>query len=410
MSQGPQYTSCVEPADFEPLNTALIATLAALIVGGGIAAFFSAGIGAIVAIASFVQLMRYLLDFMLNGKLICLHRDPAAPCQCSIPGGNVCAIGEMADTEDVGEDKNPIEDIDNDYGINLVLAPFDMKEFALHEADENLQLATKPTQPQGDLLRMQPGMPEEDGNPKFTGYFRTMVMTLLDGKYHAWTEIVGRDYGWFGIVGPDQQKAWGDYLVENAWLEPKKFSVPVLHCEFEGSRINDMLAAIEAFSFGGKWCKKNWFFRLLCIVLQTIFAPFALAAMAIAWAAASDGNPADALQGGGTLSNKDWVIVRGRWAYDGGHTGWNEIHATRIVQKVFNVPNNPTEFPKFLAQWCERMSEVPRIDSPGLRPQTSEEQATYDSQQQPENQWKLHPFVDGCKPKGSDSTEPPIIK
>jgi hypothetical protein len=410
MSQGPQYTSCVEAADFKPLNTALIVALGALIGVGGIAAFFSAGIGALIAIASFVQLMRYILDFMLNGKLICLHRS-AGECQCSSVNTTVCAIGEIADTEDVGEDKNPVEDIDNDYAINLILAPYNMKEFALHTPAENLALAAAATQPQGDLLKMQPDMPLEDGKPMFTGYFCTMVMTFLDGKYRAWTEIIGRDYGWFGIDSPDEQKKWGDYLVENAWLNPKKFSVPVLHCEFEGSRIRDMLAVIEAFSFGGKWCKKNWFFRLLCIVLQTIFAPLALAALAIAWAAASDGNPADALQGGGTISNKDWVIVRGRWAYDGGHTGWNEMHATRIVQKIYNVPNFQPAFSKFLEQWCTRMSEVPRIEFPGLQPLTPEEQSTYDNQQKPENQWKLHPLLDGCKPKeDGGGTEPPIIK
>jgi len=291
MSQGPQYTSCIEPADFEPLNMAVVYSLAALIGAGVITAIFSLGVGAILIIPALVQLLRYILDFMLNGKLICLHRSPDNKCLCSSDGATVCAIGEVADTEDVGEDKNPIEDIDNDYAVNIVLAPFDMREFALHSADENLATATAPTEPQGDLLRLQPGMPVEDGKPMFTAYFRTMVMTLLDGQYHAWTEIIGRDYGWFGIVGPDQQKEWGDYLVANAWLQPRKYSVPVLHCEFEGSRIRDMLDAIEAFSFGGSWCKKNWFFRLLCVILQTLFSPFALAALAAAWAAATDGAP-----------------------------------------------------------------------------------------------------------------------
>jgi hypothetical protein len=77
VSQGPQYTSCVEAADFSTPSTAIIAALGALIVVGGIAALFSAGIGALIAIASLVQLLRYVLDFMLNGKLICLHRTSA---------------------------------------------------------------------------------------------------------------------------------------------------------------------------------------------------------------------------------------------------------------------------------------------------------------------------------------------
>lgn len=263
----------------------------------------------------------------------------------------------------------------------------------------NHLVATNPKKPQGDLLSVQPGM------PKFEGYFRTIIM-LSNGEYHAWTEIVGRDYGWFGIVGPDQQKAWGDYVLEHAALLPQRYLVPVLHCEFEGSRIRDMLNALDAFSFGGKWCKKNFLFRAFCVVLQTAFAPLALATLAVAWATADDGSPAGALQGGGTINNKDTVIVRGRWVYDGGHGGYNEIHATRTVQKVFNIPSSPAEFEKFRKQWCDRMGEVPHSGAPGVRPQSPAEQSTYDNQQEPENQWTLHPDVDGCVRE----EEPPSVK
>ena len=404
MSQGPQYTSCVEATDFKTLNKALLVTLGILIGGGTIASIFSGGIGAIVAIVSLVQLLRYVLDFMLNGKLICLHHDPANGCNCSTDDRTVCAIGEVADTEDVGEDKNPVADIDNDYGINLILAPFDMlTDFVDGSTEKNLATATAAGRPQGDLLRAQPGMPSDPG---FSGYFRTMVYLKVERTYKAWTEIIGRDYGWFGIVGPDEQKAYGDYLGANKWLDPVKFEVPVLHCEFEGSRIRDMLSVIEAFSLGGGWCKKNWFFRLVCVVLQSIFAPVILVALAAAWAAASDGNVGDALVGGGTINSKDQVIVRGRWTYDGGHTGWNEIHATRIVQKVDNIPVNRAEFEKFRQTWCDRMSEIPRVTDPGLKTLSPAEQATYDNQQRPENQWTLHPDIDGCSPQEA----PPIIK
>ena len=130
MSLGPQYTSCVEAKDFTGLSEAVIVALAALILGGGIASLFTFGIGALVAVASLVQLLRYVLNFMLNGKLICLHRN-VADCNCGGTGNTVCAIGEVADTEAVGEDKNPFEDIDNDYAMNLILAPFNMREVGL---------------------------------------------------------------------------------------------------------------------------------------------------------------------------------------------------------------------------------------------------------------------------------------
>jgi hypothetical protein len=400
VSEGPQYTSCVEAVDFKPPSKAILVTLGALIVAGGITALFTFGIGALISIASLVQLLRYVLDFMLNGKLICLHRS-SADCNCGNAGNTICAIGEVADTEGVGEDKNPFEDVDNDYAMNVILAPFNLRELAqLQDRDKALAAATDPSLPQGDLLKMQPGAPKEDGKDQFTGYFRTMVYQQKDDQYYAWTELVGRDYGWTGIIGPDQQKAYGDYLVKNAWLDPIKAPIPTLHCEFEGSRIRDMLNALEAFSFGGSWCKKNWFFGALCVVLQTIFAPLALAAVAIAWAAATDGSDSDALVGGGHVASKEWVVVRGRWAYDGGHTGWNEVHATRIVQKIDrgDVPTDQTEFRAYLTRWCERLSEVPHVEDPGVHPLTPEQQTVADNQQAPENRWVFHPEVDGCEP------------
>ncbi len=420
MSEGPQYTSCVEAADFKPLNTAVLVTLGALIVAGGITALFTFGIGALISIASLVQLLRYVLDFMLNGKLICLHRSNA-DCNCGEGGNTICAIGEVADTEGVGEDKNPIEDVDNDYAMNVILAPFNMRDFAAHNVgvssgeipdaikDDNYKIAAAAAQPQGDLFhRDLPPPVTADGDLKGTGYFRTMI-GVDSGEYHAWTEIVGRDYGWFGIVGPDQKKKWADYVLDpkNAVQQPRRFPVPVLHCEFEGTRIRDMLDAIEAFSFGGKWCKKNWFTRALCTVLQTIFSPLALIAVGIAWAAAKDGSDSDALVGGGHVDGKEWVVVRGRWAYDGGHSGWSEVHATRIVQKIDrnDVPTDSTRFRDYQKRWCERLSEVPHVEVPGVHPLTPEQQTVADNQQAPENQWVLHPEVDGCAP---DPRNPPI--
>jgi len=404
MSLGPQYTSCDEAKDFEPINKFYVGVLVAAVAVGSIAALFSGGIGLLIAIPAFVEALHYVSDWMLNHKLICLHRDASKMC-----GDHemVWALGEVADTEDVGEDKNPIEDIDNDYAMNVILAPFDMMAFG-DSAQNNLKLATIGT-PQGDLLAEQPDM------PKFNGYFRTMIVTMSDKKYRAWTEVVGRDYGWTGIIGPDQQKAWSDYVLDpaNAWLLPQKRSVPVLHCEFEGSRIKDVLDATNTFDLGSSWCKKNWFTKFVCKVIQVIMSPVILIVLAKAWAGAKDGDPADALEGGGTISSKDQVIAGGRWAFDGGHDGYNEFHATRIVQKVAYVPKDPASFADYYQRWCDQHGKVPHTDPggnspPGSTPKgappgpplTAKQRETYDNQQKPENQWVLHPAVDGCEPFG----------
>ena len=407
MSLGPQYTSCVEAKDFEPAKDWYVALLLAAAAGGAIAALFSGGIGLLVTIPALVEALHYTSEWMLNGKLICLHRDPAKMC-----GDHemAWAIGEVADTEAVGEDKNPIEDIDNDYAMNVILAPFNMMAFG-DSAQKNLEIATVgvPPPPQGDLLSRQKDM------PKFNGYFRTMIVTMSDQKYRAWTEVVGRDYGWTGIIGPDQQKAWADYVFENAWLLPRKRSVPVLHCEFEGSRIRDVLDATNTFNLGSKFCRRNWFTKLVCKIIQILMSPLILIAIAKAWAGAKDGDPADALEGGGTIASKDQVIAGGRWVYDGGHDGYNEFHATRIVQKVAYVPKDPAGFAEFHKRWCDEHGKVPHTDpagnsQPGSTPKgaapgpplTPKQRETYDNQQKPENQWVLHPAVDGCEPFRDD--------
>lgn len=422
---GPQYTSCVAAKDFWRLPSWAITVLA----GAGIVSFLAiianpamlTALG-IVGSALILQALRLTVDWMLNYKLICLHRSKPE-CDCGDSGSQVCALGELGDIEDVGEDKNPIEDVDNDYGLNLILSPHDHFEFAKHNehsfdfvnnytsdlvtqpAKDNLKLAQ--AGPQGDLISAQPDM------PGFTGIWRTFVYHLSSREYFAWNQLFGHNSGSAGPSGI--KSAWAGYLVKNAAMQPVVYSAPVLHCEFEGTRIRDVLEAIEVFSFGGKWCKKNFFFRLICTVLQTVFAPLALANAIRAWLAASGGSQGSALAdpAAGEVKPRDFLIVKGRWAYDGGHAGYNEIHAVRVVQKVAYVPQSAVEFARFQKAWCERLGEVPHIEAiivgsgapSGLTPKQRE---ILDNQQKPENGWVLHPEIDGCQPTGHP--EPPDIR
>ncbi len=429
---GPQYTRCIEAKDFSELNVVYVGVLLAVTAGGGIFAVLSAGFGGLVAVAAFLEALRYVLNWLVNGKLICLHRQSNPDCLCGGPAGvMVCAIGEIADTEDVGQDKNPIEDIDDDFAINLALFPFNMKDFAAKGfvdggrilrgtkrtySDEFraylqslMAIATNPAQVQGDLLTRSQTVHGESAE---FGYLRTMVM-LNNGNYLPWTEVVGRDPGTTPFSGPDEHDRWTDYLLKNAWLRPEKYSVPVLHCEFEGSRERDMLDALEGFPFGGSFCKKNWLTKFVCRVIAAVLSPIALIAVLLAWARNTSGSTDPALVGGGTIGSRDRVIVRGSWVYDTGHSGWNEIHAVRIVQRVERVPSDPAGFKDFLHRWCERLAETPTSDGlprlPGsvYKPQdVPAAEVTAVSQRRPENQWVFHPLVDGCQP--SDERPPGI--
>lgn len=417
---GPQYTNCVAPKDFSSKPEWSVGVLAAAGLFSFVAAVLNPAL-LLVGSAFIIQALRIVLEWMLNGKLICLHRNKPE-CDCGDSGSQVCALGEIGDIEDIGEDKNPIEDIDNDYAINLILSPEGHLAFAKNSENSfdfinnyTNDTITQPTRNnldlgqsglQGDLISRQPDMPD------FAGYFRTFIFHLSTKESFAWNQVFGHNFGGAGPSGA--KNAWADYLVKNAWKQPVIYSVPVIHCEFEGSRIRDMLAAIEAFSLGGSWCKKNFFFRILCTILQSVFAPFALLAALAAWAAATDGSQASALAdpAAGEVKPGDFIIVKGRWSYDGGHDGYNEIHAVRIVQKVAWVPQTEIEFKDFQKRWCARLSEVIHVEIPGVKPLglTPQQQEAYDNRQKPENGWELHPVIDGCEPSQEpDRPTPPII-
>ncbi|HEY0100867.1 MAG TPA: hypothetical protein VGB76_18110 [Pyrinomonadaceae bacterium] len=430
---GPQYTRCTEAKDFSELNYVYVGLLLAVTVAGIQFALITAGLGGWVAGAAFLEALRYILNWLLNGKLICLHRQSNPDCLCGGPAGvTVCAIGEIVDTENVGQDKNPIEDIDDDYSINLALFPFNIKDFSAKDFVDNKKIwrgtkrtysdefraylqslsaiATQPAQVQGDLLTRSQSV---HGEVAEFGYLRTMVM-LNNGNYLPWTEVVGRDPGKL-LSGPDEEDRWTDFMVKNVWLDPKKFSMPVMHCEFEGSRVHDMLKALEGFPFGGSFCKKNWFTKLVCKIVAAVLAPLALLAVLLAWARNTSGSTDPAVVGGGTIGPKDRVIVRGSWVYDAGHQGWNEIHAVRIVQRVDHVPSDPTAFKDFLHRWCDRLAETPTSDGfpqgplGAYKPQdVPAAELTLVSQRQPENQWEFHPLVDGCQPDDQPPSPPPI--
>ena len=428
---GPQYTSCVEEGDYKGPSVPYLAALGAVLLFGGVATLFAGAAVSPIVAAVLLEAIRYILDYLVNGKLICLHRNAAlTDCVCGGPGSpTVCAIGEITDTEQVGEDKNPVEDLDDDYAINLALIPFSMPAFAAKGFVDGgkewrglkrtysdafraylgslMSIATDPAHPQADLVTRNQSV---HGEAAEFGYLRTMVIHD-NGDYFPWNEIVGRDDGAF-VGSPDTNDPWGDYVFQNAIFHPKKFSVPVLHCEFEGSRPADMLDALEGFPFGTSFCKKNFFTKLICKIVAAVLAPVVLALLAAAWLGNTKGSTAPALEGGGTIGPKSRVIVKGRWSYDTGHQGWNEIHAVRTVQQVENVPNDPALFKAFLHAWCDRLAEVPSSSPSRKTPKPPRDPDDADSadgtrrgQQKPENQWVYHPAIDGCRP--DDDVPPP---
>ena len=198
-----------------------------------------------------------------------------------------------------------------------------------------------------------------------------------------------------------------------------------LHCEFEGSRIRDVFNTLD---FAHVQCDTSGFWGFLCDVLNLVISLFLglpkLIAAAVAWANADDGSFSDAYDAaGGEVKLGDSLVVRGRWVYDSAHSGYNEIHAVRTVQKTQPAPQEAagtfTKFIEFHNMWCGELAKVPPTPPPTRDPQrpppgtgdeipmTPAQRATYDAQQQDENRWVYHPAIDGCAPQPASDPLPP---
>jgi hypothetical protein len=335
-------------------------------------------------------------DYLLGRKLICL-------------GGVKCAIGTIIHIEPVGYHKPFPEDIDNDFCVNVLLFPHEVEEFGpsggptdklsnWHEVtDDGVQ---------GALILHDPSAmptPKEPATEP-TPYTATYLFGVPDGP---------KPYE------PNEDKT--EQALEEAKQDAsgiKRIEIPVLHCEFEGSRIFAVCSAIAPFldlaSGGpGGGCRKaiGWIpfvGDLICTIVETLLtialAPLIAAAAAAAWESAA---VFDELANTGPISRRvslgEPVIVTGTWTWDGGHSGWNEFHPTLTLQKIV-LPTTATaglpaaDAKAFVDRWCGLVAQAPPPTGETQQPLTPAQQDTQDRQQQPEHGWQFHPAIDGCAP------------
>jgi hypothetical protein len=373
-----ENTTCVQPADYEAPN---FTAETIVVVASVVAAIFSGGIALLALAPTALSVMRKVLEYLLHGKLVCL-------------GGDQCAIGYIAELEPVGYQKPFPTDIDDDYSFNLVLAGSSLSTFERDSKNADQakhdNLTAGQTGPQGALITEQAGMPEpreaKDGFGHYEGYY-------------VWFE--GPSYGKRFIMGDKQLHV---PIPNKSPTGP--FPVPVLHAECEGNRPADLLGVLDNIPPGlGGVCKIPIIGKIACAIVSTLLLPFVLAGLVIAWFASDHGDPADA--GAGTIEVGELVVVNGRWSYDAGHTGYNEIHPVRTIQKIPNESTS-TDFETWRKTWCRLSGEAPPVpETPGTKPagMTPAQGTIWEAQQDPENTWELHPDVDGCLPVAAP--EPP---
>ena len=188
-----------------------------------------------------------------------------------------------------------------------------------------------------------------------------------------------------------------------------------LHCEFEGDgmvKIKEYLYVIAALLTAAYYMPwpMDLILSSLALVIGLIGGYFHFRSPSNA---SDPGNPLDVNTNLGTLTPGDLVVVKGEWVYDSLHDGWNEIHPVRHCEIVIERHNldipadqepewsdylvcnpvtkanmtldDPQNVKLYRDVWCGLIRDCEEVEYEGSRTN-------------PQNDWHLHPLVDGCKP------------
>lgn len=189
----------------------------------------------------------------------------------------------------------------------------------------------------------------------------------------------------------------------------------VLHCEFEGAGVYDFMlgtqialglavvALIVCLGFPGP----------IGMAIAAILALLAFLASLLGGvignfdgASPADANPnlgalhTNSSSPGGVGKGADLLVVYGTWVFDSAHSGYNEIHPIKLCERIGTWDGDwPKDIQDQIDKWDAAIAQA-------TAPLTIADQA------KPENQWEVHPVIDGCDPAAEPggSEEPVIIK
>jgi len=252
--------------------------------------------------------------------------------------GDHLAIGLLINTEPPGSG-GFIDNIDNDYSVGILPCP--------------LPLGAKRAQ----VVQNSP-----------FGY-------LVDGD--SWAVNNGLPFAGEQAVCPGDEKCpHGPNCSE------------VLHCEFEGRGMYDIFLAAQAALF---FAVAALFACLIDtpvgMLIALILAILSLLALVAGWIVGQfdAGDPSDDNPNAGELTQcTDVLMIKGHWVYDSLHTGAFELHPVTFCCKASCDSGNVI---LLRDRWEDAINDA---TSP----------ATLVSQKQPQNQWQVHPLIDGCQPSG----------
>ncbi len=393
-----QYTQCVDVKDKKyPGNPKwpVIISMVLILAGGG-------GINPYTAIPMLTIIIAYCA-WWLYDRLICL-------------GGERCAIGFLGKVEPP-DTKTGFDKLDTDYSINLLLAP--------HQYQDQGAFPTAPDPP--PPFGQDPAEWHEEKMKERLHH--RIADDGMQGVLIKETDTTGNEHNWLGAK---------TYPFEGYFSSIGGWSVlyniqPYLHCEFEGGGIHTLMqAAIAALAFAtaaAVACSIPIIGWVACAILGAIASLITLIGLIAALndkASPSVTDPTTGQTSSSLAVGSDILFVRGEWVFDTAHEGWNEIHPIRACQRVgkaawvtadvidwdaaiasymvsigrwswdtpdpmtrkpvkLDGPPKPRDWTDWVQAWCDGTGRA-------------ESSITIGNQQDPANQWTVHPAVDGCQP------------
>ena len=337
------FTRCIEPALFKPRSYANFAAQALAVSSPFAVLALAAGHLFCLVIVGEIYALAFVIAYCRNWlfeRLICLGGDQSVI-------GAVISVSPPPPPQKI--------DWDNDYSINLLLANtwFGIEQDKAQESE-----------PFGFLI----APPDVIINPPLSLGFR--------GEF-------GTDKYGTGL------KTWG------------------LHAEFEGAgnfnlmQVSEGILGVAIGAF------------LLCLIapwpIDLILALFVFLAGLVGATVSKfvrPGSPSDVNPKLPTLETNDEdnegrgrgadvLFVQGTWVYDSLHEGWNEIHPIKRCTKIGCWKGDWSDFR------CGR-DGAPTQPNIILRLQdafhVAQAEETRANQTLAQNQWQLHPDIDGCSP------------
>jgi hypothetical protein len=411
-----QYTHCIEKSDFDSfwnlggqapgpivpllawgilqgLKDAILAGLTGLILGGPI----GAGIGA--SIGFTYGMVEGFCDQWLNRRLICIQK-------------NVCAVGRVAWQENPKKKDQLERFFDNDASLNLRLVPYEGKEFP---RDSDAPSPYDWTQMASDSFIGANLVRQVFTDLNYKGYDPDNHPNHPGGRWTLHCEFEGNAMVTLCTIA----KAL-------ALLGPLTWALgPAV-----GAVVGAVYGGVKAGEAAWHGCKNACSIPILCDIVCAIVAAVAAVVGAIVGAIVgalvglipgagaifigtllgylmnTDGSFGDAMDpGAGNVEDEDCVFLVGDHVYDAGHSdGWHELHPVKHLQKIcaltdpagpqccphamtnsalFSDPSFKDTVQRFWDEWC-------------MQYKVSQDPLTVGRQGELENQWCLHPLVDGC--------------